>query len=140
MDWQTLIITIITTLCGGGIGALATISSTRRKAEFEVWERQLDQMKELLSAETERNRELVRMNAEKENRFVEQTKRLRETQDREFTLTQKNCALEIELANDRCKDHPCPFRQPPNASTPTCDHTTCHQWFTNRINSQTTPI
>lgn len=118
MDWTTLIITIFTTLCGGGIGALATLSSTRRKAEFEVWEKQLDEMKELLQAETERNRELVGLNKEKEDRFIEQTKRLRETQDREFALMKKACDLEIELANVRCNDHECPFRRPPNALTP----------------------
>ncbi len=118
MEWQTIIITLITTLCGGGIGALATLSSTRRKAEFEVWEQQLDEMRELLDAETNRNKELLAINREKENLLHEAQIRVAEVLQEKAEVLQAKSAVEVELATVRCNDQTCPFRQPPTALTP----------------------
>ena len=132
MDWTSIIITIATTLCGGGIGALATLSATRRKAEFGVWEAQLEEMRKELTYERERNAELMRMCVDKESRFVEQTRRLRETQGRELELMRAKSLLELELANKRCDDHACPYRRPPTASTPPPPELTRDQWHAMR--------
>lgn len=51
---------------------------------------------------------------DKEQRFVEQTDRLRETQDALFTARQKCAQLELELALKRCERKKCADRQPQN--------------------------
>lgn len=53
-------------------------------------------------------------NADKERRFVEQTTRLRETQDREYKLMLEKSALELELQKYRCMVPKCANRQPKN--------------------------
>lgn len=55
---------------------------------------------------------------EKEERFANQTDRLRKTQDDLFTEREARHNAELELALKRCDDKECPFRQPPNAHTP----------------------
>lgn len=54
----------------------------------------------------------------KEERFVEQTERLRRTQDDLFNEREARYAAELELAVKKCEDQSCPFRMPPNAQTP----------------------
>lgn len=115
MEWS-LIIPIVSSLLGGGIVTLFTAKSVRRKAEFEVWENQLDEMKEDLTFERNRNRELMQQNIEKEERFVEQTKRLRECQEREYKANQEVVRVtkeKLELVEElghlelNYKDHKC---------------------------------
>lgn len=130
MDWS-LIIPIVSSLLGGGVVTLFTAKSVRRKAEFEVWEKQLDEMKEDLTFERNRNRELMQQNIEKEERFVEQTKRLRECQEREYQasqdlvrVTKEKLAVVEELGDLKLnyKDHKCVklaclYREPENEHT-----------------------
>lgn len=59
-------------------------------------------------------RNMVEQDAEKERRFVEQTKRLRETQDRELALMKDKAQLELELQKYRCVVAKCPKREPQN--------------------------
>lgn len=53
----------------------------------------------------------------KEERFVEQTNRLRSTQDELFKAKEAEYAAKLELAQKKCEDLPCPFREPPTAHT-----------------------
>lgn len=55
---------------------------------------------------------------EKEERFANQTERLRKTQDDLFSEREARHNAELELAMKRCDDNDCPFRRPPNAQTP----------------------
>lgn len=54
---------------------------------------------------------------EKEERFAKQTERLRSTQDELYRSKEAEYAAKLELAQLRCDDKECPFRQPPNAHT-----------------------
>ncbi len=54
----------------------------------------------------------------KEERFADQTTRLRQIQDDLFSEREKRHEAEIQLALKRCDDQECPFRLPPNAYTP----------------------
>lgn len=66
----------------------------------------------------ETNEFLQRQLQMKEERFVEQTNRLRTTQDELFKAKEAEHAAKLELAQKKCEDEECPFRRPPNASTP----------------------
>lgn len=50
----------------------------------------------------------------KEQRFVEQTDRLRKVQDELFTLKETNSDLKLELALKRCERKKCGDREPQN--------------------------
>lgn len=54
---------------------------------------------------------------EKEERFAKQTERLRATQDELYLSRKAEYEAKLELAEVRCDDAECPFRQPPNAYT-----------------------
>jgi flagellar motility protein MotE (MotC chaperone) len=51
---------------------------------------------------------------QKEERFIDQTERLRNCQEREFALMQENSNLKLELATKRCEVKKCVNRQPQN--------------------------
>lgn len=80
---------------------------------------------------------------EKEQRFVEQTQLVRrlntEILDATRQAAQKDVEhvrtiadKDLELARVRCDDHPCPFRQPPNAYTPPRAGLTKEQYHANK--------
>ena len=52
--------------------------------------------------------------SEKEQRFVEQTERLRKTQADLLAQKEENANLRIELKLKQCEKWMCPDRQPPN--------------------------
>lgn len=52
--------------------------------------------------------------SEKEERFVEQTDRLRAVQDELFKTKEENAELKIELTLKRCERKRCGEREPPN--------------------------
>lgn len=54
----------------------------------------------------------------KEERFADQTARLRQIQDDLFSERERRHEAEMQLALKRCDDQECPFRLPPNAYTP----------------------
>ena len=69
---------------------------------------------------------------EKEERFAEQTALVRQ-QNRELLEAERKISeLSIELANVRCDDKKCPFRQPPNAHTPPPPDMSKEEWHLNR--------
>lgn len=68
----------------------------------------------------------------KEERFVEQTERLRKTQDDLFKERESRYAAELELAVKKCEDQGCPFRMPPNAQTPPKPGLTREQYHTQK--------
>lgn len=79
--------------------------------EWGRYEKQLDQM--------EKHVEYLQTQLDKkEERFAEQTQLVRR-QNRDLMASERRVAeLEIELAMTRCDDTECPWRKPPNASTP----------------------
>lgn len=138
MNWDTII------ALGGLLGGWETIKyflnrrSNRRlaesnadkaeadadTAEWHLYKEQLETMNEQCKFKDERIADLLRMNAEKEDRFVEQTDRLRQTQQRELDannriieLTQKNAALELQIKDEDCIRLGCRHRDPPNEHT-----------------------
>ena len=62
----------------------------------------------------EYNEFLQKQLSEKEERFVEQTGRLREMQDELFKSKEEVSRLNIKLALERCEKRGCKDRQPPN--------------------------
>ena len=62
----------------------------------------------------EYNEFLQKQLSEKEQRFVEQTDRLRKAQDELFTLKETNSDLKLELALKRCERKKCGDREPQN--------------------------
>ena len=62
----------------------------------------------------EYNEFLQKQLSEKEQRFVEQTGRLRKAQDELFTLKETNSDLKLELALKRCERKKCGDREPQN--------------------------
>lgn len=114
MDWS--IATVI-----GGLGGL----------EFFRW---LFSRKRIARADEfkilrETNEFLQKQLQAKEERFAEQTTLLRQTQrellesakheaEKDIAHAQDVAALRIKLAEVRCDDEYCPFREPPGAKTP----------------------
>ena len=66
------------------------------------------------NARIEDNEFLQKQLSEKEQRFVEQTDRLRKVQDELFTLKEANSDLKLELALKRCERKKCGDREPQN--------------------------
>lgn len=62
----------------------------------------------------EYNEFLQKQLSEKEERFVEQTGRLRIIQDELFTLKEESSNLKLELAMKRCERKKCGDREPQN--------------------------
>ena len=62
----------------------------------------------------EYNEFLQKQLSEKEERFVEQTGRLRSVQDELFKAKEDISKLSIELALKRCEKKKCGQREPPN--------------------------
>ena len=70
---------------------------------------------------------------EKEERFANQTERLRKTQDELFSERESRHAAELELALKRCDDSGCPYRRPPNAYTPPAPKQTKDEFHSQKI-------
>lgn len=145
MNWETLV-TVLGAL--GGLELvkwLYNIIANRRNnarineaeadaSEFHVLEEQIQFLQQQLK--------------DKEERFVEQTNLLRDTQ-RDLLLLEKEKAvmeveylkriaeLELELARVRCNDEFCPFRQPPTATTPPKPGVTKEKYFEQREKDDT---
>lgn len=119
--------------------AQAELAETQNDAEeWHIYKEQLEAEREHVRFKDERISELLKMNQEKENRFVEQTQRLRETQARELEanearikiaiqlaeangriaeLERLNGILNLRLSNNECIKHGCIHRDPPNEHT-----------------------
>lgn len=116
-------ISVILEVMAAVIGALGGWEAIKyllnRKTNQRIAEAQADSvefgtLKETIEFLQQQLKSAVEADAAKEQRFTEQTKRLRETQDREHKLMQEKAALELELQTYRCIMKKCPNREPQN--------------------------
>lgn len=106
------ILTIIGTM-GGIEGIKWGIRTWRnRKTDARIEEARADS--EEFKALREYNEFLQKQLSDKEERFVEQTGRLRQVQDELFTLKEDHSNLKLELALKRCEKKKCGEREPQN--------------------------
>ena len=137
--FDNIVLPMLSLLLGGGIATIITIKSTRRKAnadalqaEVQAQTEEFHLLKEQIELNQQQNLDLTKSNnglveqvKEMQSRFVEQTELLRSTQSKllkseedKMKLVHENGDLKVELAKKKCEDLPCPFRLPPNAYTP----------------------
>lgn len=83
-----------------------------RKTNARIADAQADV--EEFKALREYNELLQKQLSEKEERFVEQTGRLRQVQDELFTLKESYSDVKLELALKRCEKKKCGDREPQN--------------------------
>lgn len=111
MDWNT-ILTVLTAIGGfEGIKGLV-VWLVNRKNNKRVEEAKADSAEFGVLKET--NLFLQEQLKEKEQRFCEQTDRLRQVQDDYFKLMQKNAQTELDLQRFRCVRKKCESREPQN--------------------------
>lgn len=139
MMFENIILPILTLLLGGGLAAFITVKATKRtadanadQAEVQTRADEFHLLKEQIELNQQQNLDLTKTNLEltehvkdKAKKFSEQTEILRRTQakllaaeEEKIKLTSEIGDLKVEIATKRCDDLPCPFRQPPNAHTP----------------------
>ena len=93
---------------------LINLKTNKRKEEAEADSLEFSVLKDTVTFLQEQLHEMVRQDAEKENRFVEQTHRLRKVQDDNYQLLKDKSKLELELQKYKCIREKCANRQPPN--------------------------
>lgn len=107
-DWVILISAL------GGIEGVKQLikfwMSRKTNARIEDARADVEEFKAL----REYNEFLQKQLSEKEERFVEQTGRLRTVQDELFSLKEENSNLKLELAMKRCEKRKCGDRIPQN--------------------------
>ena len=110
------IITAIIAALGGweAIKYLINRKENKRIKEAEADSVEFGVLRETVEFLQTQLRNMVEQDAEKEKRFVEQTKRLREVQDREHALMQDKQKIELELQRFRCVRPKCAQREPQN--------------------------
>ena len=118
MEAET-IITVVASIAGTLGGWEAVKYFLNRRSNNRIMEAQADSaefgvLRESIEFMQTQFRSMVEQDSEKERRFVEQTKRLRETQDREHKLMNEKAQLELELQRYRCVVPKCMNRQPQN--------------------------
>lgn len=114
MNWEILI-AVIGAL--GGIEALRYLLNWRANKRSELARATGNELQTLKETCQFLQQQLL----EKEQRFEDQTKRLREKQDALFKEREARFEAELELSVKRCNDIHCPFRQPPTAHTHPCE-------------------
>lgn len=113
-------LTDVLTVVGSVIGALGGFEAFKwgitawrnRKNDARIEDAHADV--EEFRALREYNEFLQKQLSEKEERFVEQTGRLRQVQDELFKLKEDNSDLKLELAMKRCERKKCGDREPQN--------------------------
>ncbi|MCD8386486.1 MAG: hypothetical protein LUD17_06280 [Bacteroidales bacterium] len=126
MDW-TVIISILGAIGGlEGLRFLLNRSAEKRaanaKADTEVFH-SLKEYNEFLQQQ---------LNA-KEERFQEQTQLVRKLQAELIGLTNEKANVELQLVTLRCEYLDCPWRKPPNASTPPPPGISRDEWHKARL-------
>ncbi|MCE8568911.1 hypothetical protein K0F19_20040 [Bacteroides fragilis] len=98
----------------GGFEAIKWVVSfyASRKTNARIEDAQADG--EEFKTLREYNEFLQKQLSEKEERFVEQTGRLRKVQDELFILKEENSSLKLEIALKRCEKRKCGDREPQN--------------------------
>lgn len=118
--------------------------------EWHIWKEQLEAEREHVKFKDERIEQLLKMNADKEDRhqqdireweerFDKSVDRTREVQrenaklhEDKIALITENGELRLELEKKKCEDLPCPFRLPPNAHTKPIGNVTKDEYFKTR--------
>lgn len=121
MEWQN-IIALLTVLGGWDAVKYLLNRKANRKleaAQADTAQAQADSADAQASADEfhtlrEYNEFLQRQLQQKEERFTEQTDRLRKSQDNEFAQMKQIRDLQLELATKRCEVQHCGKRQPQN--------------------------
>lgn len=114
------------------------LQNQNKAGEWQIYKEQLEAEREHVRFKDERIKELMEMNRQKEDRFVEQTQRLRDTQARELQaneerikaatqmaeanarvaeLERQNGELRLRLQKGECVKLGCIHRDPPNEYT-----------------------
>lgn len=115
MEALEIIATIAGTLGGWEcIKYLINRKANHRKEEAEADAAEFGVLRETVEFLQQQLKSMVEQDAAKEARFIEQTKRLRETQDREHKLMNEKATVELELQKFRCIVKNCPNRKPQN--------------------------
>lgn len=115
MEILTIVATVIGALGGWEcIKYLINRKTNKRKEEAEADGAEFGVLRETVEFLQTQLKNMVEQDAEKERRFVEQTKRLRETQDREHELMKEKARIELELQMYRCVRKGCQNREPQN--------------------------
>lgn len=118
MSWEIIfgtLATVLTTLGGWeAIKYLLNRKTNKRKEEAEADSAEFSVLRETVEFLQQQLKNMVEQDAEKEKRFVEQTNRLRETQDREHKLMIEKAQLELDLQKYRCVVPKCMQREPQN--------------------------
>ena len=112
-SWLQTAITVLGSL--GGLELVKWLYNRRNNSRLAEAEADSAEFRTL----QETNDFLQRQLLAKEERFVEQTDRLRSAQDALFTERERRHQLELDHALKRCDDLTCPHRQPPTSLTPT---------------------
>lgn len=108
----TDILTIVTTLGGFEAFKWGITAWRNRKTNARIEDARADV--EEFKALREYNEFLQKQLSDKEERFVEQTGRLRQVQDELFSLKEDHSNLKLELALKRCEKKKCGDREPQN--------------------------
>lgn len=120
--WWQVLVTIIGAF--GGLEFVKWLFNRKTNARIAIAEAESAEFHHL----QETNEWLQKQLQAKEERFAEQTQLVRrqnteildlykEIAQKDLTHAKEIAALELELARKRCDDMPCPFREPPTAST-----------------------
>ena len=110
----------ITASMGAAIGGwefvkyMLNIRTNKRKERSEADKTQAEARKADFDVLRETTEFLQQQLKEKEERFANQTDRLRKVQDDYFELLQKNAQTELELQRFRCVRPKCAQREPQN--------------------------
>lgn len=114
MEWQNLI--ALLTVLGGwdAVKYLLNRKTNKRLEEAQVDAAQSQATADEFHALREYNEFLQHQLQQKEERFADQTDRLRKSREREFELLKENTDLKLELAIKRCEIKRCGQREPQN--------------------------
>lgn len=138
MWWETLV-TILGAL--GGLEFVKWLFNRKTNSRIAIADAESKEFHTL----QETNEWLQKQLQLKEERFAEQTQLVRKQNTEILDLTrriaeaeiahaQEVAALRIELAEVRCNDENCPFRQPPNSKTPPQPGLTKEQYHAQKKN------
>lgn len=126
-SWWQVLLAIFAGL--GGLEFVKWIFNRKTNSRIMVAEAEIKEFHLL----QETNEFLQKQLQAKEERFVEQTERLRKTQDELFKAKEAEYASKLELAQKKCEDNECPFRRPPNANTPPKPGLTKEEYHANKL-------
>lgn len=126
-SWWQILVTVVGSF--GGLEFIKWLFNRKTNSRIAIAEAETAEFHTL----QETNEYLQRQLQMKEERFVEQTNRLRTTQDELFKAKEAEYSALLELAQKKCEDQECPFRRPPNAYTPPMPGLTREEYHTQKL-------